>query len=246
MYSKTFCIRHVLSDKNLLSAMSRERRENSSAVTDAVAFLVAFCQADLRTYREGDLLNLWDDFRKFGEVVIGDNFPFYFLIPGRPPSLDRYLSLQSELLNLLSFITEPVPRSPGDSWEFAAGLAKEDLPVRLGVLQREGSRPMIVIQPGADPFALIRLKAATILFGDGGNAVRRCRREGCANFFVRVRKQQYCSRRCANAASMKAWLAARQENRAAHRESSHKTYEKRIRKQVGAKVTVPRRPRKQS
>jgi endogenous inhibitor of DNA gyrase (YacG/DUF329 family) len=70
--------------------------------------------------------------------------------------------------------------------------------------------------------------------------VRRC--PECQTVFYRVRKQQYCSRRCTNRANMRQW---RQTEKGKTRESdlNHRRYQSRVKRTGSPKVKVARRPR---
>jgi hypothetical protein len=58
------------------------------------------------------------------------------------------------------------------------------------------------------------------------NNVMRCKAETCSNLFVRVRRQLYCSKSCAQKVRSKVWYARhgeekRRKNREAYRKAHH-------------------------
>jgi endogenous inhibitor of DNA gyrase (YacG/DUF329 family) len=70
--------------------------------------------------------------------------------------------------------------------------------------------------------------------------LRRC--PECQTIFYRVRKQEYCSRRCTNRANMREWRKT-PKGKARESDLNHSRYQARVRRTVGPKVTPDRRPR---
>lgn len=216
--------------------MSENPAENAWTHKDAIRFLVSFGQADLATYREGDLLNLRDDLERFRKAPVSDAYPFPVSRTGAYPTpLTWYTDLQSWIRKLLTWITQS-PDGDLDP-ELERGVALK-VPVILQVVVVPSKGPIVGF--GGDLAFCLRVKATLMLAGESSQLVRRC--PECPTIFVRVRKQLYCSRKCTNAANMRAWLLTKQ-NKAKHRESSQRTYEKAVKRKCGPKVKVQRRPR---
>jgi hypothetical protein len=99
-------------------------------------------------------------------------------------------------------------------------------------------RPTIVLF--GDVAHLFALRLSHELAGPAGPRVRQC--PECNEIFLRVRKQQYCSRRCVNRANKRAWLATPQGRRK-NREADRRRYERRVHERLNAAVKVQRRVR---
>jgi len=63
--------------------------------------------------------------------------------------------------------------------------------------------PGCIVVTTKDVEGAFALKLAMVLASPGASRVRRC--PECRSFYVRVRRQEYCGRRCVNRANMRAW-----------------------------------------
>jgi hypothetical protein len=204
----------------------------SSADEQTVAFIVRVATAALEDYRDGDYLNLAEDLAAFArnrelplELHPTDS------LPNMPPShegLRRLQRLREDFAELLHAAAAPQSTFPAGS-RASKYYKPESVGTSLtghGISIRHGGASMVVSGPY---LGLLSYKAALLLLFAKTPAVSRLRMcPECCTVFLRVRKQQYCSRVCVNKANMRAWLKT-PKGKASQRASSRRTYEKRVR-----------------
>jgi hypothetical protein len=219
-------------------------------------FAIEFVNRDLNQLREGDWLNLREDVLHFARLfgrpmqeTAADAKVFgvaAWPLPGSSITvkLDRAIirTLQAEVYNLLHYSFDrrayddalqrgedaKPPAGPPPKIQFTPQL---DWP--------EGSTQDAVLFASGELRDLFLLRLVFLLQKDASH-VRSC--PECKTIFYRVRKQEYCSRRCTNRANMREW---RKTPKGKARESylNHRRYQARVRRTVGPKVTPDRRPR---
>jgi len=226
-----------LSKGNLFSDTTLRERAKSLVETDPIAFLVRFANADLHQFREGDWLNLLDDLAAFARWTRLSG-PMNLRLaaidePGpRAHEPTLFIGLQQAIRNLLRRVAESqsvLSRPPVQSGGF--DLVKD---VAVSVEARRGETPALVFLGGF--LNLLFIKAAVVLATEASaGRLRLC--PECESLFLRVRKQQYCSRRCVNRANMRTWLKSKR-GKASHRASSTRSYDKRKRARTSPNVTV--------
>jgi hypothetical protein len=242
-----------LRNTNQLRRKAVEKPQKVSAAFDPVAFLVRFMNTDLGQLREGDRLNLLDD---FGAFVGAELSGLAFEPTDERPTIDGagVQRLQTELRELIRPIAESQttvdPQSRfGRIVAEHAGLAgaatSYSRPVKsafVGMTRAPGKGSRLrVSAPHAE---LVFLKAALLLLVVKTPAQQRLRVcPECGDVFLRVRKQRYCTRRCVNKVNMRAWVA-RTHGKASHRASSRKSYVKRVRARISPNVKVHQRVKK--
>jgi hypothetical protein len=237
---------------------SRKHTRKSSMGLDPIEFLVRFTNSDLKALSKRGWLKLLDDlaaFDRWGPRSLelrpddeGDQSP----VNGRrdPRQLRQ---LQVACLSLLQPIAERQsitatsatknrPDDPESVHAFHASCSSDSFghgDVRIGFAEGPDEGPRLLLS--GPSFHILYVKAALLLLvvNHPTRSRLRCCPE-CWTVFLRIRKQQYCSRRCVNRANMRAWLK-RQHGKASHRASSKRSYAKRVRARLGAKVQIKTR-----
>ena len=235
--------------------MPRKRDHKSFPQEDPIAFLVRFTRMNFEQFREGDWLNLQDDlaaFERSGPSTLTLSPADRDVAKLRVTrDLNDLRSLQVRFLGVLLPIAlrqsaTPTPSGrtsdPAIAFAFHQHLSSEShvTQVRIGIADHPGEAPRLVLS--GKYFDILCAKAALLLLLERSAATQRLRAcpECETTVFIRVRKQRYCSRRCVNKANMRAWLEGPQ-GKASHRESSQRSYAKRIRARTSTKVKIGRR-----
>ena len=240
--------------KNLLSETAHPAARFDWATKDPLEFLIRFVQADLPSQTEGQWLDLAERLRwfLFQPTTLGPiSLEFVSSVAeaerGRP-SAAMCAQVQDQLREVVrAFASWHMP-----VWERAVNPTMEEVKrffapdgarnVQIAIrTEMESFFGGVVIVLHADPIWIACLQARLVLHEHGAGRVREC--SECGRLFVRVRRQVHCSAKCRNTASMRTYLA-NQEKRLRHRDSSHRTYAKKKRAEIRAKVKVIRRPRK--
>jgi len=236
----------------LLSDNSGEARSINWVLRDPLAFLVRFVQMELDKQTPGEWMDLrWqlsrftDAPRQFGPIPVvfmATDFGHY----QDDKELALYRFLQQRLREVVEDFVSPVKiglhppplllNLEGIVDGEDAGVVRVD--VQTGLDQVPGGVVMILYAPVA---WIAWLQAQVVLQADGQGRVRQCPQ--CKSYFIKVRRQKFCSTRCTNKASMAAYLAKR-ENLQKHRDSSHRTYAKKKRAATRQNVKIGRQPRK--
>lgn len=196
---------------------------------ERLAFAVAFAQMDLSQFRPGDWLNLRGDLTSFLgltpgsvtplaslggiEAVIADPHPqewaekdfeklqktTYGLLVSKAEDI--------EMAQIREPSTEKGPRTENDSRPFSGGN------LLFVVAPRSPGRPAFPTFYGSasNMFFLI---LALLLGQQPSDRIRRC--PECQRLFLRIRKQEYCSRMCVNRVNKRTWREA-QEKKAQQR-----------------------------
>ncbi len=210
---------------------------------ERLQIIINFARMDLDRLRPGDWLNLREDLQAFvtgvrsdgaGGTTIptGDTGGFVVMgIDGEPPSamtIATFQALQAEIRSLLADVC-PLPS------------AEPRVPVHL--VAPWVQLTIVAIGPGyfmgrGTPRDCTLFVLGHLLQKLPKNSVRHC--PECTLPFVRIRKQQYCTRRCTNRENMRAW---RQSGKGKVRESAlnHSRYQARL-KRTGSKARAGRRP----
>lgn len=236
--------------------LSRDMRGEQWDITtvrrDPLRFLVRFTQLDLDRLSKGEWWDLQWEVKEFTiEPRVFGPLPVSFQAEdiGDYANDDKrglYRSLQERLRAIVEdYVSRPDAQSDdlyplldierivdGDT----AGEVYVD--IQTGHSQVPGSVLMIFHAPLQWVAAL---QAHFVLQAEEGNRLKKCPQ--CGTYFLRVRRQKFCSGRCTNKASMTKYLA-KQENLQKHREASHRTYAKNKRASLGANVRIRRQPRK--
>ena len=174
---------------------------------DRLQFAVRFATEDLSQYSDGDWLKLREDFDRYlllrmnATVVLEDLGGFVpTVIADDPVDMPRswFVELQQEVGVLLRRIAGHLPRitpgqPPPNDWLRPISIAVEKYPVQ----KMEAGWLMSVRGRSRDVFF-------EVLFGllaqEPADQIRLCPRPECGRMFYRIRRQEYCSRRCVNKA----------------------------------------------
>lgn len=211
-------------------------------------FVLRFVNMDLEHLRQGDWLNLREDFAAF----IGEHKSDEMAVVGPvcatpwPPSRDfssaDFQSLQAETQKLLTRLRG------GDSEHKVGRVSPNSLALSVGLLPvvSEAPKPSGVgrsalLWLSGPPRDLFLMLIACLFAFESTAGVAQC--PECKRFLLRSKKRQYCSARCQSRAYMRRY---RQPDAVKERESAkaHARYAKRVKQQSGEKVQVGRRPRR--
>ena len=207
---------------------------------DLLKFAVNFAQADLKAMRPGDKMNLRDDLYLFAhaipyssnedlEVKAGDVF-LSRKIAAREMSDEQLAKIQAEFFRILQGISMPAPRSR---------FAKVGTLPTLDFCVGEGDdKRAIIFAFSGDPRDVLLYRLIRLL-ESSANTRRLQLCPECGRIFLKVKRQKYCSQKCANRAYMREYRAINGES-----DSNHKQYAKRKQKQAGKPVNVIRHPRR--
>lgn len=168
---------------------------------DRIRFVVSFANMDLTKLRRGDLLNLSEDLVEFLKVQPSEKLfqlGLYVGKPWKPPLPEDFSESDFQMLQLR--VRDILPGPEIDHVEGSKRL-RGDVEYYLTVDSRHGNY-LELTGHVKDVFLLILI----FLLVQFPLSVAGCRRRRCRNFFYRATKRQvYCSRRCANLASVKRW-----------------------------------------
>jgi hypothetical protein len=205
---------------------------------ERLAFAVKFAQTDFPSIREGDWLNLIEDFAAFlmpsqtmAMSVRHDN-PGETVLDSRPQAE----ALQKKAYALLSDLVDirDGRKKRSDRW-----------PINFDILVQppiiEGSRTRYYLCAQGKEHDIFLLRVFLLLIREPTNRVLRCDAADCDRIFYRVRKQKFCSQRCQSRDFMRRFRNPDEES-----ERNHKRYENRMKKKLGQKTRVARRPRRAS
>jgi hypothetical protein len=209
---------------------------------DRLRFAVNFAQADLKALRRGDRLNLRDDLFMFAhsvpyssdedlEVNAGDVF-LSRKIALREMSDEQIEKVRGEFLEILDGLSMPKGRSrfatvgPLPRLQFYAG-------------EGEGGAT-IIFASSQDPREVLLYRLMRLLESSANTSRLQICPE-CRRIYIKVKRQKYCSQRCANRAYIREWRSSKGESKA-----NHKQYEKRTKAKTAKSVQVGRRPRRRS
>lgn len=186
--------------------------------TEKIKFLVDFANRvdlDSENMRPGDLLNLRDDFGKLFFPVVPTTEPgglvtkpltqgSVYFDPRQDKSwleypIEKFEALQQEVKALLYFFTHS--RGKKD----VGGSAIGGIPVKVSyTLIGLGTGPEMSVMQG-EVRDLFIFQVLQLLFDrERSSLIRRCPQ--CEKFFLRTRRQLYCSKKCVDAANRAAWL----------------------------------------
>jgi hypothetical protein len=204
---------------------------------DRLQFAVRFASLDLNRLREGDWLNLRDDFREF---LAGPK------LQHMPTSADyseaAVHALQGDMLTLLRQLAGPpteVPRGRDGAIRFDAPL---DVRFALNVMwlgeNNQGRKSLLVV---AGSFRDRVLWTLSHLIGDAPtDVIRAC--PACGTLFARVRRQQYCSARCVKRLAMQHWRQTT-AGKTYERQRSRQRYAIQTKTRTSPQVKVKSQPR---
>ncbi len=228
-------------------------------VEERLRFAIAFSHADLKKMREGDMLNLREDLSNFAHHFKGPFAPEqrHPLEPvakqiskeelesmgvssevtaeiklQREMTIEELRSLQSEMRSVLWGV---VPGCSMDKIRLNLSFKSLTLPnpfknmEEIPIIWVFGSTRDVVLY---ELFTLLRDSEET-------KRIQLC--PECRKIFYKVKRQKYCSQRCANRDYMRQYRATKSEQIS---ESNHKQYEKRTKAKTGKTVKVGRRPRR--
>lgn len=204
---------------------------------DRLQFAIRFAQSDTASMREGDKLNVRDDLFLFAhgfpyqseddmDVNAGDVFLHRKDEIRKMPD-QAIEKVRLEFLGILHDLSMPPGRS-----RFAS---IEPLSKLRFYIAANDDKGMIVFASSEDPrevilYRLIRLLESSV------NTKRLMICPECRRIFLKVKRQRYCSARCASRAYMRKYRASGGES-----DANHRAYAKRTKKQLGAKVRINRR-----
>jgi hypothetical protein len=226
-------------------------------IKDRLPFAIRFANLELEELRRGDWFNLFDDVRDFLGFRTGrtlDEASQQARRVGVSPwpvsgsftaklNPDMIRTLQADvrqMLNGLMDLQEDLDaKQRGPQPEREARPQVPEIHVRYWLYwQRDQDEDAALFQDGSlrDLF----LSTLVFLLAQDVAHVRRC--PECQTIFYRVRKQQYCTRRCTNRANMREW---RQTAKGKELESdlNHERYKARVSRKTGPNAKVARRPR---
>jgi hypothetical protein len=179
----------------------------------------------------------WSMTEKIARALVSADVPDkVFAYPERPDAVD---TCSTDELNAIAteFQKALVVTTMG---EFAGRVKSfTSFQFRKSIFSPIGNRILVVTGP------LLEVACATLCFllrSETAQRLRRC--PECDTLFFRVRKQLYCSRHCVNAANMRAWRKTSRGRRKS-RDNSRNSYVRLRRAQLGPKVKVGVRTRKE-
>lgn len=186
---------------------------------DRLEFAIRFAQLDLTNIRPGNLLNLRDDLEAFHgygpTATTGASLSDLGGIMAAPISSplpsefteDDFKKLQAEVKELLLQLAVGNSASkshepPGAGW---AVMSTFPVSARYSVLPLHSSGQTgswITAQGDTRDVTLLRL--FHLLSNNGSAPLRLCPEPECGRLFYRVRRQEYCSKKCVNRANKRA------------------------------------------
>jgi hypothetical protein len=219
-----------------------------STAEDQLRFVIRFCQLDLDNIRQGDFKNLTEDlgFFMYGHplsrsrtiragVEADDDFRLLELPRKELQGIQREVY---ELLNLAASWSKPINPHSVIQVDPQSHAVKAPLPVHhINVSLQLLSNIIAVKGSSRDCFIFILYR---LLTQEPGIVKHITLCSGCGQIFYKIKRQKYCSQRCANRMYMQQYRA---KNDSVISESNHKQYEKRTKAKVGNTVKVGRRPR---
>jgi len=210
---------------------------------ERLQIIINFARMDLDRLRPGDWLNLREDLQAFivgvrSDGAQGPTIPtwdtggFYVTnIDGESPkemTIEAFQALQVEVRTLLADVfplPSAEPRVPVHF--FSPWVQPKIFAVGPGYFVGRGT-----------PRDCTLFVLGHLLQKLPKNSVRHC--PECTLPFVRIRKQQYCTRRCTNRANMRAWRQTKQ-GKAKASAQNHRRYLARV-KRIHPKANAARRP----
>ena len=174
--------------------------------TEQLQFIVDLANKDLANIREGDLINLQDDFERFFEMSDKERMTPGTIHYNPPKTGQRYPAknfpaIQTELKTLLRNALLPAWTAlvDGESILKPTDIKIQRIFIPGGTIVYVGNhRDLFSLKLG---YLLQNPKLLT--------NVRQC--EPCGKFFFRVRRQKYCSRQCTLRTNKKAYLDSLRE-----------------------------------
>ena len=218
---------------NVRTQRAAVRKRGQQSEAEDLAFAVQFAGMDLDHLRPGDWLNLRDDFSKFlaFHSVEGPGY--------RDCPEDDFRAIQRDLNTLLRDVV-----TSRDTHRLSPTFVPIHVRISLFCMPAQGPFPEQTMRQACGPMRdLFILRVRDLLLqAPTLEPIRQC--PECERIFLRVRKQEYCSRACVNRASVRRWRqteAGKQYEQA----RSHTRYEKRRKRESGNEnLKVARRPRK--
>ena len=207
-------------------------------------FAVNFAQTDIPALREGDWLNLCEDFFSFLRPVANSAV----VVPGSAGILQSRSdaeALRKEMYDLLSEVVD----TPEGEWELKYHPISFDLAVGISRERALTGRPWG--GAGGVPWFMIRgnmrdrmlLNVFSLLCRESTAKIHRCGRSDCKRIFYRVRKQKFCSTRCQSRESVRRFRN-KPENKTKESEQNHRKYKKQVEKTQGRPTKISRRLKK--
>jgi hypothetical protein len=191
-------------------------------------FAARFSQTDLGSLREGDWLNLKED---LGEFLT----PFFGFTNLNPLKVSRAEVTSAQNAARSTFENIILLRN-GEKSDFVDGR-----PVTIYPTYRRLSGLAFSCKKFEDAF-LFRL-LFVLMASPQQERILSCKADDCNRIFYRTHKQKYCSPTCQTREFMRNW---RMKNKDKESERNHRKYEKRMKKKLGQKTRVARRPRRAS
>jgi len=196
---------------------------------EQIQFFVDFASRDLSIAREGDLLNLRDD---LGELLVGNGF--YQLEPPflRDYQIEDFHNLQEEIRAFFNQLVESrKPQSQGKQFTVQYNFFPSFIS-NHAIIQHTGAvRDLCIVLLGF----LLHLRPL--------DRLQRCPAPTCSKIFWKIKKQRFCSDRCARRIYMRKYRNP-PEVRDKEAEESKRRYKKRLNKLFpGKKIRVQRRKR---
>lgn len=214
---------------------------------ERLQFVVRFAQMTLDPIRPGDLLNLRDDFMMFFGVVPDHDSPQIFRHVFCMPSVEEHpswvseetiRSLQQDTQRIVASLVNLRERTP------EGAVIQNDLQLSVSLLPlAQPGRPGPNLLHFYGNFRDLFLMTMLIdLSQEPTDRILRC--PECPTIFYRIRKQQYCSRRCVNRANVRHW---RQSEHGQQEEGTRarKRYEKKVERRTNKNVK-PRKNRRRT
>jgi len=196
-------------------------------------FCVELAQADLAKLRPGDLMNVKDELSLYFKAA-SKTIPEIIVDAHLPTTLDELKALQEDVSRILNEIV-----TNRAAPNFVAESFKLDVEFSVAPVRPKG-RSILLVHGSAQGGFLFRL--FWLLLHEPTDRILRCRAADCDVIFYRMRKQEYCSTRCANRDYQKSYRADARKNPIEAKlasEKAHERYKKRIQDR-----RVARRPRK--
>ena len=211
---------------------------------ERIRFAIDFAQADLKTMRRGDRQNLLDDLFLFAHLVPfqteeeadievkSDDVFFARKNAAREMPDEQIERLRVQFLKILQGLSMPAGRS-----RFAEIGTLPGLRFYLG----EGADKQTIVFAYSDDARDVVIYRLIRLLESSANTRRLQLCPECERIFLKVKRQKYCSTRCASRAYMREYRAIEGEL-----DSNHKQYLKRKSKRIGKPADAARRPRRRS
>jgi hypothetical protein len=195
---------------------------------ERLEFSVRFAQMELPKLREGDWLNLREDFCEFYRPVVGNLSTVIEPLPGEK-RIERVKELQDKVYSMLNDLASGGSKGTRHSITIDFAVSRAQPPESRAFLAASGSMHDVFL-----------LNLWLILSREPIERVLRCKAADCNRIFYRKRKQKYCSPRCQSRDFMRQFRKD-PDNKDKESDKSHRRYKRRVEKVRKRPTKVQRR-----